>query len=553
MALSSRKFHWDLYQQMKKKAFDFEASKSKELIAYQKSFNRLGLKKSKSSSMEELLSSIEKAHFVYLGDFHTYSQNARNLLRLLRSPELQQRKITLGLEFVNSKHQIFLDQYLRHEITEKEFLTSINYLKSWNFPWSSYCDILTYCKKYKIKVLALNSNAPSSKREIHAANILVDSHRRDPQDLTFVFFGELHLLENKLPSKVSEVLKSNNLEHKRYVIVHQNLDNLYWKKNPKIAPVYKLGAHEYSMQTAPPWTKYESMAYWYEGLAEDHQFAYHEFMREKGLQYLCTGPSESFSTLFKKLTLLLDLENQIDPLEYEDFNLISADQLDFHLKVIPQELQNDLNQLMSRLSTLGEIFRLPGTSNYYYTNHSLNRLAYAVGLHLAQAINPQVPSIEILWPIKHKDNLQLFSLFFPSLLMAYICALIINPYRKCDLFHDLLKKSHDQKTPKQERKICHFACLMIEEVFNKLPRHHHQNIEKALNSLTLVDTYLVAKKVAHLTGHGLYHHYFSDGEDGPSALGELLKNHAPYWGETSYLMALGIGHTKLNHFSKKRF
>ena len=126
------------------------------------------------ATMENLFSAIEKSHVVYLGDFHSFDQNTRNLERLTRTLIEQKQTFSLGVEFVPREYQYAIDYYLQGMISEFEFLEEIRYHESWRFPWIYYRPFFQMARDNNVPVLALNSEGPLSSRDKVASEIIKD-------------------------------------------------------------------------------------------------------------------------------------------------------------------------------------------------------------------------------------------------------------------------------------------------------------------------------------------------------------------------------------------
>lgn len=316
----------------------YEGEISTEFKRYLKDQKKFAKRPFNESGIQDLLKSIRSSDLVYLGDFHSFDQNARNLERILRNLiKTKSRKLALGVEFVHIEHQKAIDQFLDNLITEFEFLESINYHESWRFPWSHYRIFFQLAKKHNLKIIALNSHGTLVERDQTAANIINDYLDIHPGTTLLILFGELHIVPDKLPSLV----KRTDPEFK-HTIIHQNLDEVFWNSESenKDIQVVKFNEHEYSLQTSPPWVKYESMIYWYENLVEDPAFELHEFIMDTGLMAFNSTVPENFYYITEKVCSALQLE--LSPQDMEDFNLYDHSKLDYLLGKVEELEKNSL-------------------------------------------------------------------------------------------------------------------------------------------------------------------------------------------------------------------
>ncbi len=279
-----------IYKNLKNKAFSFEAENS-ELNKYLKDQIKYSKRDFKISKMEELNQSVLKSNIVYLGDFHTFDQNIRNVLRIVKYIVSQNTECILSLEMVASHHQFYIDAYIEGHLTDLEFLDCINYHSSWRFPWTHYKLIFELAKTYKLKVVALNTEGSLKERDVFASDLLMQTHKDHPEAKLIVFYGELHITKNKIPKLVEE-----RCPHLKSTVIHQNLDEVYWKliKKDLEQGIISFSQDEFCIVSAPPWIKYESMIYWYENLCDDPDFDIHEYIIENGAKTFSDDTKENF-------------------------------------------------------------------------------------------------------------------------------------------------------------------------------------------------------------------------------------------------------------------
>ncbi|MDI6788915.1 MAG: ChaN family lipoprotein, partial [Planctomycetota bacterium] len=182
-----KKLKTDLYQEY--------CLSNPEIEKYYENYKLLTGNYERIATKEELVEEILKSDICYLGDYHTFRQSQKTLIRLLSAIEpvrtqmnigglipltgsrsgtgsypdvyrgyplsnavpIFRREIIVGLEMVQSSFQDILDKFLNGEIDEKDFLRDINYDKTWGFNWNNYREILNYLKEHRLKALALNS------------------------------------------------------------------------------------------------------------------------------------------------------------------------------------------------------------------------------------------------------------------------------------------------------------------------------------------------------------------------------------------------------------
>lgn len=426
-----------IFNTLKEKAYDYEGNLSSELVEYKANQSLLSSRDYTQSNIDELLNSVNNASVIYLGDFHTFDQNIRNVLRIVKQLIQNDQECIISLEMVEAKYQIYIDSYLDGHITDLEFLESIDYHDSWRFPWTHYKEIFELAKKNKIKVIGLNTEGSLPQRDKFAAKLIKDTLKHNNISKVLVVYGELHISNNKIPKLV------NFQEDYKQTIIHQNLDEVYWKQveNNEEIKFIKFSDDEFCINSAPPWIKYESMIYWYENLCDDPDFDIHEYIIEKGKKIFGDDTQDNFSILCKQLTNACGIN--ISNKEYDNYNLYDHTRLDF-IENSLLEL-NDIKEIefYSSYIAKGFSFKLPNKNSYYCSSYSVNRLAYLSGMHIFNTYKEDdlnmIPSI-----FRVKSSKQVVAIVY-EYMFAYFFSKIINPHRKCPLYRDFITGQNKSK------------------------------------------------------------------------------------------------------------
>lgn len=463
--------HKSIYRHLKKKAKSLEGEVSKELVQYEKNQRKYASRDFEQSSMDDLFDRINQSHVVYLGDFHSFDQNSRNLERLIRNLIIQKEAFSLGVEFVDIKHQQAIDDYLKRHITELEFLEQIEYHETWRFPWVYYRPFFQMARENNVSVLALNTEGGLKERDEKAAHQIQQFFSQNPKSRLLVLFGELHIVKNKLPQMVKKRL-SPLLPNYKDLIIHQNLDEVYWKLHEihieKHNQIITFEDNEFALLSAPPWIKYESMIYWYENLADSPELEINDYLFNEGVLYLNSNVPENFLYLCEKIRETLEIEDKIEWESLEDFNLYEHQNLEIVTEKIQALSQQRLIDFFERLVSEGRVFRIPQTSSYYCSSYSINRMGQLAGTHL-QHLAHQKQGLDDQKQWLQSKSYEKFISIIKTNAIGFLCSKIINPYRKCDLYGDVLTQlqsipTSDTKTA-QKASILHLFkdCIELED------------------------------------------------------------------------------------------
>lgn len=486
--INVKKLHQKVSKEMKRRALSFEASQSEELSSYQREQSFLSKRVFKKSTSKKLIEKAKNSDFIFVGDFHTFEQSQKNALRFLNLLLKEKKNISLGLEMISAKNQVFIDAYLNNSLTEREFLEAIDYYETWSFPWSHYKSFFKIAKKHQLPIIALNSQGSLSQRDLFASEILANQKKLQPKKTYFVLFGELHILPPKLPKKLKEKLNLKNLDS--FLIVHQNLDSVFWKLYDE--PLNKdhivsFAPNEFSINNSPPWVKYESMIYWYEHLMDDPAFNLHEYIVETGLKTFGGETQDSFLAISEELNRLFALK--ISKENLENFDLHDHKKLDY-LTTLAQESAPTKNLLQFYLNLMGKniSFTFYHNNDYYCSNYNLNRLTSLAGIHLFHScIGERKPHYIKKLFFKKAALTERFFFFCYEKMFAYLCSKVFNPYIKCDLYKNLLTQSP------------HGLGEKITAILDS-----PEEIENHLKGHNLTQAFLMARVIGEFLGERLY-------------------------------------------------
>jgi len=502
--------HKSIYRHLKKKAKSLEGEVSKELIQYEKNQRRYASRDFEQSSMEELFDQINDGHVVYLGDFHSFDQNSRNLERFIRSLIKQRRAFSLGVEFVDQMHQGAIDGFLNNNLTELEFLEEIDYHESWRFPWVYYRPFFQMARENNVSVLALNTQGSLKDRDQKAADQIEKFFSINPDSRLLVLFGELHIVRNKLPQMVKKKLEPL-IEDYKDLIIHQNLDEVYWRLQEinieKHNQIIKFEEDEYALLSAPPWIKYESMIYWYENLADSPELEINDYLFNEGVLYLNSNVPENFLFLCEKIRETLEIEDKIELESLEDFNIYEHQKLEFVTEKISQLPKQNLVQFFERLVAEGRVFKIPLTSSYYCSSYSINRMGQLAGVHLEHLAHQKIGlDDDRFWT--NSKNFEKFIAIIKTNAIGFLSSKVINPYRKCDLYGDIiiqlkaLKNSPTQDLQKAS------TLTLFKETIEIMP---DQSLKDLTHNKKLFVIHEAARKIGFYWGEVIYEEFLMKG------------------------------------------
>ncbi len=217
------------------------------------------------ASLDDLSVACYKADLIYVGDYHALPSSQDFAARLIDDIAARSREVTLCLEMVYARSQRVLDDFMRGESSETDFLRKIRYDLDWGYDWSSFRRLFDVARARGIPVFGIDCEPRSGfrfiqRRDAHAAAHITGIARRRPGTRIIVVVGESHLARRHLPGKVRELMKKEGLE-KRSVVVVQNQEEIFWQlaaRGLEHVDVVAMGRDRFCVFNTSPLAKYEA-------------------------------------------------------------------------------------------------------------------------------------------------------------------------------------------------------------------------------------------------------------------------------------------------------
>lgn len=258
-----------LVRQIKREIYSTVGKESPELERYYREYKNCTRDFIEPSTKKELVERIATSHIVYNGDYHTCKQSQKIPVRLLSDVLPLGRSVILCLEMFQTRDQSIIDEYMKGNLDDNEFLDRIEYHKTWGFPWNHYKPLLTFARDNKIRVVGLNSDPKGRKRirkrDRHAANVIARQTVENPDSLIYVLFGDLHVAPSHLPSEVNAILSAHGID-RDWLVIYQNSERIYWKLAERDlehkVDVVRVSDREYCVVNTTPLAKFQSYCNW---------------------------------------------------------------------------------------------------------------------------------------------------------------------------------------------------------------------------------------------------------------------------------------------------
>lgn len=398
------------------------------------------------SSVMELKLGLEDAQWIYMGDYHTNRQSQRALLRVLKLLITRTDQFVICLEFLQKKHQGYVEKFIRGRLSERSFLKHINIRKHFYFDlWEHFVPIFDFAKYYQLDVYGLESapyGAGLKRRDEAMAKTLSEIADLHPGWKILVFVGDLHIAPENLPARVAKAV-GDYYDPDEELFVYQNSEAIYWQLaeahlEDKV-DVVKIDPKSFCLINTPPIVWQQSYLNWLEN--EEGEIDYDD-------------PKHSFLELAKNIAKFLGLSL---PKSKDEVEVFTCGDLSFleRLKEDP-EFTPEERRKIKRQVQLSESYYIPRRKWVYLANVSLNHAAEEA----AHFVRHLVAGDE--FPRRPQDA------FYANVLheaVGFFGSKIINPKRKClrvKDFRSMVEYFKKAKLPQERSSDLEVALAVLE-------------------------------------------------------------------------------------------
>ncbi|MCJ8275950.1 MAG: ChaN family lipoprotein, partial [Bdellovibrionales bacterium] len=430
--LSERK---EILEKIKGQVQLYLGEESPDVTLYAQSYKNDIYRLWSKSSKSQVHQAVKQANVVYGGDFHPFAQAQRTHLRILREL-LGEREIVLGLECFFSDKQVFIDAYLKNEISEDEFLDKVEWDELWGFPWTHYRPLIEFARKNNIKILALNkTTAIRTGESLHlrddwAAEIVSQSLQSHPSHLHYVIFGDLHMAENHLPQSVNKKAQ----KEVQAVTLYLNSEKIYFELMEQglesEVEFVQYNESQFCILSSPPWVKWQSyLMYLEENFDID--------LEDEEEWELRVDHTDHVSSLVDMICAGLHMTLKTDDIEV--YSLKDPQLLKMAKKILSDHEYEMAHSLVQQ--DMG--FYVPQKGFFYLSKATVNHAATLASQYIHGKMSKRN---RLLWDLP-EDFLSLIWIEA----MGFLLSKLVNPKRKAQTMNDLKKQLKAFDTNDQAR------------------------------------------------------------------------------------------------------
>lgn len=399
----------DYYVSTRRQVEAILGQERKDLKNYRQQYEReLSRYSPTAADRRHFMSRLKKADLVLVGDFHALKQSSRMLLRLLRK---EAKPICLGLECLDVSDQAKVEQFLRCQIAEKDFLKAIEWKKKWGFPWENYRPLFKWAQAtgsmifglsdYKIKEL--------KKRDLKSAQIIESEMKKNKEKKFYIQYGDLHLASSHLPKEIKKLLPKTDI-----CVIFQSPEIIYFnfmtKQKEHQTDVVRLSADHWAVNNVPPWVKWQDYLLYLES-GQDKRIRIEESDITDRVGSVVTVLANSYG-------LKVDLSS---------LSVYSSSDDTFFNQI--EKLSAPIRKRLLELAQEGYSFYVPEIESGFLARFSINHVAtiasqyiyYKEGQFLKTIVDPRKDFLKLIW----------FEM------ITYLGVKVTNPKRKSDTLHDI--------------------------------------------------------------------------------------------------------------------
>src|SRR3989344_3558101 len=400
----------DFYLATRQRVEAIVGRESSQLASYRQKYEReLSRLKCAAVPKRPLMNRIKEAGIVLVGDFHAQKQSARGLLRLLRKVP---GNFILCVECLTDEDQIYIDQFLQGRLSEKDFLSRVQWKKKWSFPWENYRPLFKWAQQNKIQVFGINASSTVkslTERDKYSAQVIKSIRSRFKKSQIFIQYGDLHLASMHLPKQIRKVLPRENL-----CTVFQSPEVIYFRimeeRKELQTDVVRLSEDQWALNVLSPWVKWQDyLLYLESGYDKRIKRADHD---------LTDSVAHSVQLLADSFGIKVDTGS---------LSVYSSVDESFFDRV--EELPLVIKKRVLESAKEGNSFYIPELQIAYLSRLSLNHVSKVAAQYIYFKQQGFLKTISD----PRKDFLKLIWLE----MVTYLCSKVANPKRKSDTLQDI--------------------------------------------------------------------------------------------------------------------
>lgn len=108
-------------------------------------------------SFGALMDHVSSFDVIFVGEVHTNAEHHLIQVQILQALLEKVPDLMIGIEFIPRNMQPYLDRYVMEDETEEAFLETVDWKKTWGYPYHLYRPLFLAARREKAPVFALNA------------------------------------------------------------------------------------------------------------------------------------------------------------------------------------------------------------------------------------------------------------------------------------------------------------------------------------------------------------------------------------------------------------
>ena len=136
-------------------------------------------------TLQSIVDEISESTVIYAGEQHDLYSHHLTQLKIIKALHEKGHEISVGLEMFQQPYQNALDRFITGKTDEVTFLRETEYFERWRFDYRLYRPIISYCRKNRIPLVALNVPAEISRKVARQGlmSLTEEEQRHIPDDI----------------------------------------------------------------------------------------------------------------------------------------------------------------------------------------------------------------------------------------------------------------------------------------------------------------------------------------------------------------------------------
>ncbi len=105
---------------------------------------------------DDVINELLRKRVIYIGESHDQISHHLTQLEIIKRIHTEEPNIAIGMEFFQQPFQQYMDEYIKGDIDEREFLNKTEFFSRWRIDYRHYRPIILFAREHSIPLVALD-------------------------------------------------------------------------------------------------------------------------------------------------------------------------------------------------------------------------------------------------------------------------------------------------------------------------------------------------------------------------------------------------------------